>query len=244
MLHKIEELSLNAWPSLQTVIYDGWILRFAEGYTRRANSISPLYPSQMDLEEKVRHCEGLYGQQNLPVIFKLAGRDESGELDQYLGARGYHDEAYTSVQVADLNSWQAQVDSGLKFSDSLDDAWEKAFSSMHLLDNRQRQIHMRMVNSIVPPKTFVWQRKDEQIIGCALGVLQDGYLGIFDVIIDREFRGRGYGESLMRGLLSWGKTNEAHTAYLQVMVDNEPALGLYHKLGFREAYVYWYRVKE
>jgi hypothetical protein len=27
---KIEELSLSAWPALQTEVYDGWILRFAD----------------------------------------------------------------------------------------------------------------------------------------------------------------------------------------------------------------------
>jgi len=48
-----EELSLNAHPSLQTQVYDGWILRYANGYTSRANSINPLYQSTLDLQEKI-----------------------------------------------------------------------------------------------------------------------------------------------------------------------------------------------
>ena len=35
----IEELTLNAWPPLQTQLYDGWLLGFSGGYTRRANSV-------------------------------------------------------------------------------------------------------------------------------------------------------------------------------------------------------------
>lgn len=34
----IEDLSLNAWPSHQMQVYDGWILRFSYFYTHRTNS--------------------------------------------------------------------------------------------------------------------------------------------------------------------------------------------------------------
>ena len=45
----IEELSLSAWPPLQTMVLDGWVLRFAEGYTKRPNSVNPLYASTLGL---------------------------------------------------------------------------------------------------------------------------------------------------------------------------------------------------
>jgi len=45
MIQRIEELSMNALPALSTVFLNGWILRFSNGYTRRANSVNPIYPS-------------------------------------------------------------------------------------------------------------------------------------------------------------------------------------------------------
>ena len=37
-----EELSLNSHPAIQTNYYDGWLLRFGNGYTARANSVNML----------------------------------------------------------------------------------------------------------------------------------------------------------------------------------------------------------
>jgi ribosomal protein S18 acetylase RimI-like enzyme len=47
----------------------------------------------------------------------------------------------------------------------------------------------------------------------------------------------------MRNLLAWGKQNGAQHAYLQVMLNNVPALHLYSQLGFKQVYEYWYRIK-
>ena len=50
MIRLIEEHALNAWPPLQTLLLDGWVLRLANGYTRWANSVNPLYASQQDTD--------------------------------------------------------------------------------------------------------------------------------------------------------------------------------------------------
>jgi hypothetical protein len=71
MIRNIEEISLNALPSLQTLLVDGWVLRFANGYTKRANSINPLYASTSNVEAKIQFCEEAYRCSNLPVVFKM-----------------------------------------------------------------------------------------------------------------------------------------------------------------------------
>jgi len=85
---------------------------------------------------------------------------------------------------------------------------------------------------------------ENQVIGTALGVFQSGFLGVFDVIVHPSHRRLGCGERLMRSLMAWGKQQGGHTAYLQVMLNNPPALRLYARLGFREQYQYWYCAKE
>jgi ribosomal protein S18 acetylase RimI-like enzyme len=43
--------------------------------------------------------------------------------------------------------------------------------------------------------------------------------------------------------LNWGKSNGATQAYLQVETENQAGINLYNKLGFTEAYQYFYRLK-
>ena len=68
---RLEEVSLNSWPVLQQILFDGWILRFSRGYTKRANSVNPLFGSSMDVDEKVDVCEKLYAEKGSILSFVL-----------------------------------------------------------------------------------------------------------------------------------------------------------------------------
>ena len=52
-----EELQTNAFPALQTVMYDGWSVRFGGGFTYRVNCANPMYPETLPGAEKVRYTE-------------------------------------------------------------------------------------------------------------------------------------------------------------------------------------------
>lgn len=46
---------------------------------------------------------------------------------------------------------------------------------------------------------------------------------------------------LILSMLEIGQKQGAEIAYLQVMLDNKPALKLYEKIGFKDRYHYRYR---
>jgi len=242
MIRIIEELSMNAWPALQSLHYDGWVLRCAGGYTKRANSVYPLYPSEVDVDEKIDFCESFYRDHNLPAVFKMTRASAPTNLDVCLESRGYCADSYTSLQLLDLNRkiYAATENVDLALEDT--EAWHEAFARMNNVSAEHRATHENILRAILSKKSYASVIEDGQIIGCGLGVLQAGHLGIFDIVIDPNHRGRGHGFRLMEALLAWGQGQAADKAYLQVMCDNEPALRLYKKMGFTEKYQYWYRI--
>ncbi len=240
---QLEELSMNAWPALETLFYDGWILRFANGYTRRANSIHPLYVSTGGIDEKIRACEEFYRSKNLRVAFKMTRSAYPPELDEILNQKGYAAEAPTSVRVLESLDSDKPANRNVTLSERLTEEWLGIFCRLSAIAKQHKPTMRRMLESVVPKHCFSSLREQEQVIACGLAVAQGEFIGLFDLVTDAKFRNRGFGQQLLLNLLEWGKDNGATKAYLQVMLNNAPALHLYSKLGFKEIYQYWYRIK-
>jgi N-acetylglutamate synthase len=240
----IEELSLNAWPSLQTIHYDGWVLRFGDGYTRRANSINPVFSSSANLDEKIKTCETMFKSRNLNVVFKMTPLVYPDNLDTILAKKWYQEEAITSVQTCDLSSLEKPSLDAVMVSETLTDNWLNAYTHMNGTNERHIPTLKQILNNIVPRHCFISLLHENEIAAVGLGVVERGYVGLFDIVTDERLRRRGLGQQLVLHLLNWGKGNGAAQAYLQVMLNNAPARHLYSKLGFQEVYQYWYRVKQ
>jgi ribosomal protein S18 acetylase RimI-like enzyme len=244
----IEELTLNAWPALQTVLHDGWLLRLAGGYTRRANSVNPLYPSTAPLPNKVAYCEAVYSERGLATVFKLTEASEPTTLDAFLEQRGYAREATTSVQLAGLDSLETTTtdgrgSEGVTVTGERPDDWLDALHRWGGTPARLFPTIDAMLRAIVPATGYAALRLDGEIAAVGLGVVERGYVGLFDIATAPALRGRGLATRVVGRLLSWGRERGARTGHLAVMLDNEPALRLYARFGFREAYRYWYRVR-
>ncbi len=241
----LEELSINAWPALRTVVYDGWMLRFSNGYSRRANSCHALYDGTIDTEEKILFCQEMYNGSGLESAFKLTPASRPENLEPLLEHRGYLRGAETSVQTLDLQGGVVddRADS-VELSARMSDEWLTAFCMMRGLDDSKKSIASIMLSNIVPGRGFASVRDVKgRIVACGLAVRQGKYCGLFDIVTDTGSRGKGIGRRLTGDLLRWGREQGAEKAYLQVMVENIPALRLYSSIGFHEAYRYWYRTK-
>ena len=242
-IRHVEELSMNAWPALYSLYDDGWVLRFANGYGRRSNAVYPLYAGSKDVKEKIRDCEALYRSQGQRVVFKLTRACIPADLDAILVDDGYQADGHTSIQLLDVGNRAYIPDPAVALSETLSADWLTAYARMSALKDEDRATCERILRGILPARRFASIAVDGQIVACGLGVLQAGSIGFYNIVTDSAFRRQGYAWTVMTALLAWAKTEGAVRGYLQVMLDNPPALAMYARLGFREAYQYWYRMK-
>jgi ribosomal protein S18 acetylase RimI-like enzyme len=236
---RVEEASLNAWPATSQLVLDGWLIRLAQGFTKRANSVVPLYPGSTDITEKVRFCENLYARERLKTIFRITSIDDHQGLDACLAARGYRRQDPTEVLAKDL---ALQSHPGPPLQQQPLRAWLDTYARLTRLPPELGHLHQAILRNIPLPCCHAIVGCPDDPVACGLGVLEQDLVGLFDVVTRADARRAGHGEALVSGLLAWASGEGARTAYLQVAADNAPALALYHKLGFRPLYRYWYRV--
>lgn len=238
LFQHIEEVALNSWPALQQVLYDGWIMRFSNGYTKRANSINPLYPSSLAYEQKIEFCETLYAQKSLSPIFRITPLSAAVGLEKLLTQHGYRKVEPTAVMYLDLADDLIPADSSLENLPPQE--WSAAFCQLSETPQEKSRTHLAIVTTIPYRCLYAAVLNSGKIVACGLGVFESELCGLFNLVTAPEERNKGYGRRLAAGLLNWGKSLGARYAYLQVSVDNVIARRLYAGYNFQEAYRYWY----
>lgn len=239
----LEEISMNAHPALFTEIYDRWILRYANGYTYRANSISPLYLSSVSIEDKIEECEKRYYEKGLPCIYKLTEAAEKG-LDSALERRGYEKKALSKIYVAELKGNYVE-NTKIRCTFSVDDRWINDFIKLDGINSdSDKGIAIQITKSINRPVICASAYEDAKFVACGLGIIERGYVGLFDIRVDENFRRKGYGSDICKEIMRQAKLMGINKSYLQVSSTNNGAINMYENIGYKLAYDYWYRVKE
>lgn len=243
LAQRVEEACLKGWPALQEMMLDGWLLRFAGGHTRRANSINPLRQGRRDLREKIAECEAAYRARRLPAIFRISGLAERG-LEEVLGALGYgppEDEScviYRPLDGGDLNGGEADI-------------WENAPSTQWLdtharcsgSDKAAQRAQRKILKALSVPAMFAGIRAEGQLASLAFGAIHDKLVCINLVVTDPALRRRGLSRRAVATVLAWARDRGgAEGACLPVVATNFPARALYQQFGFNtELYRYNYR---
>lgn len=229
---------MNCWPALQTVVYDGWIVRYAEGLTRRSNSVVPLYHSSLPLETKIKFCEDFYNSRNEPCIFKLTNMSKPEDLDKELDFRAYNRSEDSWVMTLDMNRKIEGLQNNVEFVSPED--WVFFYSKLNHFE--RLGLLDRILSASTAINYFGVIRFNGEVVASGLLAVQGKMAGLFQIVVDDTLRHRGFGKELMLGLIAKAKKEKTNLLYLQVEQKNVVARNLYNSLGFKDEYKYWYRI--
>jgi len=240
--NRIEEVARASWPALEQHWRDGWLLRFANGYSRRSNSVYPLSSPPGDLPSRVRDCEQTFRREGLAPTFRMTGFQGPADLDALLAQRGYERVTPTFVLHRPLIDWERVPLEHVEMHELSIDDWIATFAALNGTPQLRTEAHRAILAATPRPLCLAVAGPGGRSVACGMAVLTSGFCGIFDVLTDPHERNQGFGTAQVQGLLNWARSQGATDAYLQVLQANRPALRLYEKLAFEVCHEYWYRV--
>lgn len=243
LITELELIGAKAWPALVTTKLFGWLLRADKGITRRANSVLPVAFTGKNLDSLIDEVEAFYTRRNLPVYFQMTEASQPPELDDTLQDRGFERELEVHVQTGDVDTIANSVpDVQAKVLSEPDDAWVSCYSKATGYDSDNISTRLAIMARAQNHRAYSLALIDDEPAAVGFGVVTDQWLGLFGIATRPEFRRRGAARAVNAALADWGKGLGATKAYLQVEVDNDPAIELYQHVGFETLYTYWYRL--
>ena len=247
----MEKKAADGWVANEISEYDGWEMRFGNGYTGRANSVSVYEDSTKRMEDKVVYCENLYKAHGLPCNFKVTDVDK--ELSDFLLNRGYKVVTPTDVMILDTDSEDfAKVlsDEGIadnseaiknvSFSSDPSKWFDPYFEFEGFTDEKKIEAYKQFHANTKTVKLYVTLMHEGNAAAVASCAIEDEYSLLHNVIVDKKYRGLGLGKKLCLAAILKSKEMGAKYSYLQVIKDNDVAVNLYKKLGFKKVYEYCY----
>lgn len=239
-IRNIELMLMRTWPALEERIYDGWVLRFSKGYTKRSNCINPLYESYFELEEKFNYCKKIYEEKGQQPIYKIIDTEVSLVVDEFLGKKGLEKKDMVTVKEIDLTNIGYNL-KNIKINWGFSKEWYEFYSKENKLNIEEKEILRELLKKNDKNNVYVYKLENNQIIAGAMGSIEKNSMGIFNVYVKDTCRKKGYATEILEGLLVEARKINVEKAYLQVMETNEKALNLYRKMGFVPKYRTWYR---
>ncbi len=245
LMSRVEDAGLNASAPPQQRWLDGWLVRYLPGKARRARCINAVADGLLPLEQKLALAQAVYAGAGLPMIFRLSRFTRPLGLDAELGRLGYGlvDETRVMVCTQLPVAPRRDLPAGLRWEALNGAGFAEAVGQLRGSPPEHRSSHaLRLAQSPVPYQGWVLRREaDGTVMACGQTAQEADLVGVYDVFTHPDARNQGLSSLLCERMLSISASQEARVGYLQVDALNAPALQVYRRLGFADAYRYHYR---
>ena len=252
----LERMAAAHWRGAEEEWLGEWLLRAAEGFTGRANSVLPLGDPGLPLDAALDAVTGWYRARGLPPMIvvptPLAAGSPPGSLDERLSARQWLTRPGPAfVMLAGLPlaglplaglPLDARTDAPgreVLVSPEPDDAWASMY---HYRGQDHLPPIARKVLTSAADQSFVSIRDGDEVLAIARLSIAEGWAGITAVEVHPGHRRQGLGRAITAAACDAAGRRAISRVFLQVEVDNAAARALYRRLGFRDSHRYHYRI--
>lgn len=238
----IESATLCAWPALQVAHDRLWLWRGARQYSKRANSIHCLDPSDGDdADERLERMAALSRYNEIPPVFRVTPLTSAGALGA-LDRAGWQKFETSLVLAMAMPGDDWGVGAKVRFHDPRDPEWYEVQGSMSGYNPHTLFILKSILDAAAHENCGILACDgDGNPVAAVLATVANGIGVYLNVVTRPEARGKGYGRAAMSAALNWTRSAGATSAAIQVLGDNTPAVSLYSSLGFAQVYDYHYR---
>lgn len=235
----IEAAALEAWPGLEVERDGRWVLRASNGYSKRANSVQSLAATDDEnAAARLDYAKSWFKARNLPAIFRqtpLAGRKTVAALDAAKWEA--HDESFVLATEIGLTSPDARV----QVTPLLDPVFGVAQQTLQGYDDETIRKLGALLWTIAVPAAGLVISSEDRPLSAALVAVSGGIAYVGNVVTAKDARGHGFAHAVVQTALAWGQSQGASASALNVQADNQAALRLYQRLGYRYVHDYCYR---
>jgi GNAT superfamily N-acetyltransferase len=240
----LERIMVDGWPPVERAELGGWLLRAAEGFTGRANSVLPLGDPGVPLSAAVDYCESWYDGRGLRRLFCLFGPEGFAVDDDPLGrdllARAYEPFRNTMVLTASTGALPPEIPhtSGARVQlvATPSPAWWHAWADG---DGTTPDVAGSVMGGS-PDQLFASLEVNGTLVGVARLSFAHVWAGVSAVRVAPEHRRTGVAMQLMGALAEESRARRIRSMYAQVAQANPPSLRLFERLGFSVHHEYLY----
>jgi N-acetylglutamate synthase len=245
---ELERIAAAHWRGTEEAWLGDWLLRAAEGFTGRANSVLPLGDPGVPFDDALDVVTDWYRARGLrPMIQVSLPLDDrhTHDLDHYLDERSWSSRsgpAFVMVAGLPLSGARAEAlppGAEIAVLDEPDDAWQAMY-------HYRGQDHLPgvaySVLSSADEQSFIKIVAGDEILAIARVSIADQWAGLTAVEVNPAHRRQGLGTAVTTAACAEAARRGITKSFLQVEVTNAPARALYESLGFRYTHHYHYRV--
>jgi hypothetical protein len=186
----LERSMLTSWPALSTSFDGEWVIRLADGVTRRANSVTCLGADATDLERRIDRVEAIFERHGQPPVFRISPLAPPA-LTRALDERGWSrfDESIVMAGgTAAFDHEGAETGHGIQIAARPDAAWLEGCCRIDGLSRGKAATLALMLERLVPEAGYGRLLADDRIAALAMAVIDHELIGLFEVMTARNQR--------------------------------------------------------